>query len=179
MRAPALALLVALPSLGCLTVRDYIQERKVDTAGIPPLRIDQKASELTMMSAESILEVNYEGPKMRKEVAEALDLTLRTRPDGTPARFRVRASVRKEKSYFMWVPCFFFLVFLGCPTGAQAATVDLDLEYGGKRFTAQADESVWLSPYYNGDGVRAALARATAQAVARIAENARRQQGGR
>jgi hypothetical protein len=175
MRA-ARPLLVALwLCTGCYTVRDYIVERPWNGGAVPPVTFDLAASELTILSAEGISAMSYEGRKMRAELADALSAVLRTGHGAQPARFRARAVVHREKAWFIAFPCLVIGVYFGCPMASSVATVDLDLEVGGRRFTAQGEASVWQGAYYNADGVRAALARATGEAVNRIGDLASRE----
>src|SRR4051794_30082856 len=128
------AALTALLLCGCSTVGEYYHERTWTTSGIPGGVVDEDASEVVFTSAEPVILAS--GPALRKELAQVVQSAM---PGGDqPARFRVRANLHRQKSYFFFFPCLIVLAMAGCPMWQEAAEVDLDLEVGGRRFRAQA-----------------------------------------
>jgi len=167
MRAAVIALLVT----GCSTVGEYYHERAWNTSGLPGGTLDEEASEVILTSAETMIVGS--GPKLRHELAEVVQSALGG--GDQPARFRLRANLHRQRSYFFFFPCLIILAELGCPVSQEVADVDLDLEIDGRRYNAHAQEAVWQGYYYNHDGVRAAVARAAGQALQQISEKARGQ----
>lgn len=163
-----MAMLAAL-LCGCSTVGSYYHERAWKTAALPHGTVDEEASEVVVTSAEPIL--TFSGPAMRREMVEVMQDALGIGPQ--PARFRVRANVHRQRTWFMFFPCLIVLTDLGCPIGQEVADVQVDVESGGRRWSGRAQESVWQGYYYNSDGVRAALARATGAALEQMSEAAR------
>jgi hypothetical protein len=165
---PMRALLLVL-LCGCSTVGQYYHERSWNTAALPGGVVDEEASEVVVTSAEP--NVMASGPALRHELAEVMQSALR--PGDQPARFRVRANVHRARTWFYFFPCLILLSELGCPMWQEVAEVEVQLETGGRRFSAQAEDRVWQGYYYNWDGVRAALARATGLALEQMSGAAR------
>jgi len=165
MRMAMLAVLLC----GCSTLGEYYHERAWNTSALPGGLVDEEASEVVVTSAEPIILAS--GPALRHELAEVMQTALRN--GDQPARFRLRANLHRQRGWFLFFPCLIVLAEFGCPIGQEVADVDLDLESGGRRWSAQAQEAVWQGYYYNADGIRAALARATGSALQKISEAAR------
>jgi hypothetical protein len=165
MRMAMLAILVC----GCSTVGEYYHERAWNTSRLPAGTIDVEASEVLVTSAEPIIVASGEG--LRHELADVVQSALHTGDE--PARFRVRANLHRQRGWMLFFPCLIFLADFGCPIGQEVAEVEIDLESGGRRWSARAEEAVWQGYYYNADGIRAALARATGGALQKMSEGAR------
>ncbi len=163
-----MAMLAAL-LCGCSTVGEYYHERTWKTAGLPRGLLDVEASEVVVTSAEPIILAS--GPALRGELAEVLQDAIAGGDE--PARFRVRANLHRRRGWFLFFPCLIVLADFGCPIGQEVADVELELEAGGRRLTGRAQEAVWQGYYYNSDGVRAAIARATGEALQQISEAGR------
>lgn len=154
---------------GCSTVGEYYHERAWSTSALPGGLVDEEASEVVVTSAEPIILAS--GTALRHELTDVVQSALRNGAE--PARFRLRANLHRQRGWFLFFPCLIVLADFGCPIGQEVADVDLDLEAGGRTYSAQAQEIVWQGYWYNSDGVRAAIARATGSALQKIAENAR------
>ncbi len=165
MRMAMLAVLLC----GCSTVGEYYHERSWNTSALPGGLVDEEASEVVVTSAESIILAS--GPALRHELAEVMQTALRN--GDQPARFRLRANLHRQRNWFFFFPCLIVLAELGCPVGQEVADVDLDVETGGRRYSAQAQETVWQGYYYNHDAIRAAIARATGSALQKMSEASR------
>jgi hypothetical protein len=165
----AVVVLASAPGCATVTVRDYFRERQWTRApGLPAARLDVEASELSVHSADTLYAPSYRGEAMRTEIAGVLDSVLRGGPESPAGRFRLRADVRREKLWITWFPCLVVLVMFGCPISSEVASVELDVDVAGVRWSAQAEATIWQGAYYNGDAVRAALARATGAAVQQL-----------
>ena len=162
------AALTALLLCSCSTVGEYYHERAWTTSGLPRAVVDEQASEVIFNSADPILVSS--GPTYRRELTQVVQSAMQG--GDQPARFRLRASMHVQKYYFFFFPCLIVLPLAGCPVAQEVADVDLDLEVGGRRYKGQAQETVWQGYYYNYDGVRAAVARATGKALEQISAKA-------
>ena len=165
MRMAMLAVLLC----GCSTVGEYYHERAWKTSALPSGLVDQEASEVVVTSAEPILLAS--GPALRSELSEVVQSAIGGGEQ--PARFRLRANLHRQRGWFFFFPCLIVLAEVGCPVGQEVADVELELEAGGRRFSGRAQEAVWQGYYYNQDGVRAAIARATGAALQEMSEAVR------
>jgi hypothetical protein len=166
----ALVAVLLAPCLsGCITLSSYYSERSHDLVGLPQGTVDADATDFTF-SAGSPMFMESDIERYRSELVEVVQSAVGG--GSQPVRFRVRSEFRNEKTWFFAFPCFLVLVYLGCPVGEGVSNVTLDLEAGGRRYTARQEESVWSGLYYNNDNFRAATARALGSALERIAEQA-------
>src|SRR5436853_244979 len=101
MRFAMLAVLLS----GCATVGEYYHERAWNTSALPGGLVDEEASEVIITSAEPMILAS--GPTLRRELAEVMQSALQS--GDHPARFRLRANVHRQRTWFLFFPCLIVL----------------------------------------------------------------------
>jgi len=98
--------------------------------------------------------------------AHTVDQNRRAAP---PARFRAVVDVKRNLWPRTWFVLCIDLQVAGCPTGTSEATVELQLEVGGKVYAGKGAGSAFGGLYYNKfSGVPKAIAEAMVSAVSEL-----------
>lgn len=149
---------VLLVMSGCSTLPSQIV-RKGSIPTSPTLQgatFDEQASSYTTSKGEQTTTKDLE--PHRAEITAALNDLIESRPDGLPARFRLKMT-KSEGSVWPLAACMGILIIFGCPMEVYSRTVDLEVEVSGKRYSATG-EGKSVGYFYS-----PAWVRATAEAI--------------
>jgi hypothetical protein len=120
--------------------------------------VDTRASELVWNHNNSASE--GEQRLLRQEIADSLELAMnggkriqgsQVTPTLTNARYRLEVNSLDTSFFWALIPCFGYLIAVGCPYGRDSVNVRLSVQVGQSIYTSNARGTAFRGLYYNHD----------------------------